>query len=453
MRGTLSFRIGAILLIGFVLLQLLLVITLQLPGRVDDRGYYGLPSPPALAELIRAVEAAGPDGSRRLVDNFHGSLFTVEIRRSPPADFREVPRSVAPLAQAYRTALAEHNVVVDGGPGRLHRLLGDRARPMRFLVPLRLTVWLRDGDVLVLTGRPADGLRAYLARRSIIGLLGGAALLLVLWLAIRQTTRPLQRLTRGVRALGDDLNAADVRPEGSPEVRTLAAAFNDMKQRIAALVEERTFLLAGIAHDMRTYLTRLHLRAEFIADEEQRKRAVRDLEQMSVLLDDSLLFASLGQTRLREVEPVDLCALTRELCALQDAAARIHLNLPDRCQVLADPAGLERIFGNLVDNGMRHGTTMTIAIARRERAVSWTFSDDGPGVAASDVRHLGTAYARLDQSRDRRTGGAGLGLAIVRALAEAMRGTVSFRSEPGQGLEAEVVLPAATVASAATYIL
>lgn len=447
MRGTLSFRIGAILLIGFVLLQFLLVIALQLPGRVGDRAYYGLPSPPALAELIRSVDLAGAGGGKRLVENFDGSLFTVEIRRTPPAEFREVPQSMEPLARAYRRALPEHNVVVDGGPGRFNRLLGDRARPMRFLVPIRLTVWLRDGNVLVLTGRPANGLRAYLVQRSIIGLMGGAALLVVLWFAVRQTTKPLQRLTRGVRALGVDLNAEDIRPEGSPEVRTLAEAFNDMKHRIAALVEERTFILAGIAHDMRTYLTRLQLRADFIDDEGQRRRAVRDLEQMSALLDDSLLFANLGQKAVTNVEPVDLCALTRELSALRPDEARIRLDVPATCRVLADTAGLERIFGNLVDNGMRHGVTMTILIARRNDKVVWTFCDDGPGVAPSGLRHLGTAYARLDPSRDRNTGGAGLGLAIVRALAEAMGGAVFFRSVPGRGLEVEVVLMAANVSA------
>lgn len=446
MRGTLSFRIGVILLVGFVLLQFLLVSALQLPGRVDDRGYYGLPSPLALAELIRSVELAGPSGSRRLVENFDGSLFTIEIRRTPPTDFVEVPPSMEPLARAYRKALSGHKIVVDGGPGRLNRLLGDRTRPMRFLVPIRLRVWLRDGDVLVLTGRPANGLRAYLARRSIIGLLGGAALLLILWFALRQTTKPLQRLTRAVRALDDDLTADDVRPEGSPEVRALAEAFNDMKHRIAALVEERTFILAGIAHDIRTYLTRLHLRADFIADEEQRRRAARDLEHMSALLDDSLLFASLGQKEIRDVELVDLCELTRELRALRPDALRIRLDLPEACEVMANQAGLERIFGNLVDNGTRHGSTVTVSVAQRQDKVRWTFRDDGPGVSPSDLRHLGAAYARLDPSRDRKTGGAGLGLAIVRALAEAMQGTVAFRSDPGAGLEAEVVLtPANTV--------
>lgn len=442
MRGTLSFRIGAILLVGFVLLQLVQVATLQLPGRIADRGFYGLPSPPAFAELVRAVEASGPEGGKRLVENFSGSLFSVEIRQTPPPDFREVPVSMRALAIAYRQALPDHNVVVDGGPGRFNGLLGERARPLRFLVPIRLTIWLRDGHVLVLTGRPADGLRAYLAQRSRIGLVGGALLLVLLWLALRQTTRPLQRLTHGVRALGRDLHADDVRPKGSREVRTLASAFNDMKHRIAKLVEERTFMLAGIAHDMRTYLTRLQLRADFIGDSEQRARAVRDLEQMSALLDDSLLFASIGSGHRETAGPVDLSALTQDLAAQYNHGGRIRLNLPGTCIVHGDSAGLERIFSNLVENGLRHGETVTIHIERRDSVILWTFADDGPGVDPADLARLGTAYVRLDPSRDRRTGGTGLGLAIVRALAEAMEGTVGFdRSDQG-GLAVQVRLRA-----------
>ena len=329
--------------------------------------------------------------------------------------------------------------MVDGGPGRLNRLLGQEVRPLRFLMPIRLTIWLRDGNVLVVTGRPADGLRAYLARRSRIGLIGGTLLLFILWLSLRQMTRPLQRLTQRVRALGEDLNAEDVRPEGSREVRLLADAFNDMKHRIARLVEERTFMLAGIAHDMRTYLTRLQLRADFIEDDEQRARAVRDLDQMAALLDDSLLFAGLGRGGGERARPVDLATLTRDLIAQHPQADRIAPGALDAGTVTADPAGLARIFANLVDNGLRHAATVTIALERRDGAVRWTFADDGPGVAAADLPRLGTAFVRLDPSRDRRTGGAGLGLAIVRALAKAMGATAAFHSPPGEGLTVEIV--------------
>jgi two-component system, OmpR family, osmolarity sensor histidine kinase EnvZ len=332
-------------------------------------------------------------------------------------------------------------VVVDGGPGRLNAMLGDRARPLRFLVPIRVAVWLRDGEVLVLTGRPADGLRAYLAHRSTIGLLGGAVLLLVLWIALRQATRPLRRLTASVRALADNLHADDVRPEGSRDVRSLAEAFNDMKHRIACLIEERTFILAGIAHDLRTYLTRLQLRADFIEDAEQRARATRDLEQMSALLDDGLLFASIAQAGRRELELIDLAALTRDLVVQHPHEGRIRLELPLSCLVLGHSAGLERVFGNLIDNALRYAFTVTIRIARVGPRTLWSFEDDGPGVAPEHLAQLGTAYARLDPSRDRRTGGAGLGLAIVRALTEAMGGTISFESQQDRGLRVEIAVP------------
>ncbi|MGN5374431.1 sensor histidine kinase [Sphingomonas hankookensis] len=260
----------------------------------------------------------------------------------------------------------------------------------------------------------------------------------MLWLALRQTTGPLRRLTQGVRALGDDLAMPDLRVEGSREVRALAASFNDMKARIAVLVAERTFMLAGIAHDLRTYLTRLRLRAEFIADDDQRARTVRDLDQMGALLDDSLLFAGAAGPGERRACAVDLAALTRTLAGQHPEAGRILLDLHADAVVHADPAALERIFANLVDNALRHAPVATIGLRHEERQVMWTFADDGPGVAPADLPRLGTAFARLDPSRDRRTGGTGLGLAIVRALASGMGGTVAFHSASGEGLTVEI---------------
>jgi len=442
MGTTLSFRLGLIMLAGFVLLQLLLVILWQLPGRADEKGSYGLPDPAAMAQMVEAIEQAGPAGADRLVRSYDGSPFTVRIEREAPRDYREVPAPMAPLARAYRHALADHNMVVDGGPGRAGLLLGERSRPWRFRVPIRLTVWLRDGRVLLITGRPSSGLRAYLAQRNLIGLVGGALLLLLLWLALRQTTRPLRRLTRAVHALGGDLHAPDARIEGSRETRELAQAFNGMKQRIAGLVEERTFILAGIAHDMRTYLTRLRLRAEFIADPDQLRRAEQDLDQMSALLEDNLLFAGIDRTRAGERRRLDLAALTRDLADARVDGDRIRLDLGPPALVEADPGGLERIFGNLVDNALRHATRIDIAVIREEGRIIWRFDDDGPGVPTEEIAGLGRAYHRLDPSRDRRTGGAGLGLAIVRALAEAMHGRLSFAASPGGGLRVSLEFPA-----------
>jgi signal transduction histidine kinase len=438
--GTLFFRLGAILLTGFVVLQLLLWVVLQLPGRVDDRSVYGLPRPQAVAQMVRSIESAGPSGADLLAESYGGSLFSVEVRQAPPNDFREVPRSIAGVASGYRAALNDYNAVVDGGPGRLNWLFDNRARPMRFAVPLRLTVWLRDGRVLVLTGRPAPGLRAYLSQRSFIGFAGGALLIAILWLAMRQTTQPLQRLTHHVRALGADLRVADAVIEGSRETRALAMAFNDMKRQIARLVEERTFILAGIAHDMRTYLTRLRLRAEFIAEPDQRSHAEADIDQMTSLLNDSLLLASIDRVG-RPLKLLDLCSLTRELAIAQSQQERLTLDLAASCWINGDPGWLARIFANLVENGLRYATHVFVSAANKDGTVEWHFEDDGPGVPAEKLCQLGQAFARVDPSRDRRTGGAGLGLAIVAELATAQGGKVLFGRSRRGGLAVMISFP------------
>ena len=443
MGGTLSFRLGAILLVGFVILQLLLWIMLQLPGRVDDRSIYGLPRPEAVAQMVQSIEAAGPAGADLLTESYAGSLFTVEVRQSPPADFREVPRSIADIASAYRAALSDHAAVVDGGPGRFGRIPDNRARPVRFAAPLRLTVWLRDGRVLVITGRPAPGLSAYLSQRSLIGFVGGLVLIAALWLAMRQTTKPLQRLTIHVRALGTDLHVADAKVEGTRETRALATAFNDMKSRIARLVEERTFILAGIAHDMRTYLTRLGLRVEFIAEPEQRARAEADLAQMAALLDNSLLLASIDKIGI-SLKPVDLAALTHELAEAHPQQERLSLQLPADCRVSGDPNWLARIFTNVVDNGLRYAAHVCVSATARNGMIEWHFEDDGPGVPAEKLGQLGQAFARVDPSRDQRTGGAGLGLAIVTELVAAMQGSVTFKHSTHGGLSVMISLPSPT---------
>ncbi|MDZ7894750.1 MAG: HAMP domain-containing protein [Sphingobium sp.] len=165
----------------------------------------------------------------------------------------------------------------------------------------------------MVTGRPSDGVRAYLLQRSFLGMFAGLVLLLVLLIAVRRTTQPLVRLTDQVRAVGQDIHAPDADVAGSREIRALAEAFNEMKGRIAGLVQERTFILAGIAHDMRTYLTRLRLRAEFIDDDTQRDKASADMDAMAALLDDSLLFASLDRKEADGGERIDLMALSRRL--------------------------------------------------------------------------------------------------------------------------------------------
>ncbi len=267
----LSLRITAILLGGFVLLQALVWATMALPSRGADQRPYNLPRPAQVAAMAQALEAT-PSGRRAaLVEAFNGSLYTVRILAEPPPAGGS-DAALDRLRAGYAQALPDRPVTVTGRRSRLGRIIGSRPRASRFLAPVTLAVPLRGGEVLAIDSRPSPLVGAFLRRRAFIGALGGLVLLAGLALAVRQTTRPLARMSAGVRRLSSDLDAPDLPLAGSREVRDLSSAFNEMKARIKSLMSERTRVLAAIAHDMRTYLTRLRLRIELIDDPAQRHR-------------------------------------------------------------------------------------------------------------------------------------------------------------------------------------
>jgi signal transduction histidine kinase len=309
---------------------------------------------------------------------------------------------------------------------------------------VRISVSPVAGGTLVLDSRPSDAARADMRRRAWRGAVAVLLVLGALLFAIRQTTRPIARLNEGVRRFGSALSAPDVVPAGSAELRELAVAFNDMKARIAGLVEERTRILAAVAHDLRTYLTRLRLRADYIVDDEQRSRAENDLSEMAALLDDTLLFAkprqrrSFGQSINVADELVAVASIRR------DAGQEVSVDLEGigrATTIMVDPLSLRRMLANLLDNGLRYGSHVMLAASQSGSAVAISVCDDGPGVPDELLRRLGEPYLRVESSRDRSTGGAGLGLAIVRALA-AENGAELQLANLAPGFRASILFPA-----------
>ncbi|MFV4649127.1 HAMP domain-containing protein, partial [Mycobacterium tuberculosis] len=154
-----------------------------------------------------------------------------------------------------------------------------------------MSIRMRTGEVLIVERRPPALVRNYLARIAAGVALAALVLFAVLALAVRQTAKPVNRLANAVRAFSLDGGSPPLPVTGPRELRDLSTAFNDMQQRIRALVEERTRVFGAIAHDLRTYLTRMRLRADFIEDGDQRRRAEIDIDEMSQILDDILLFS------------------------------------------------------------------------------------------------------------------------------------------------------------------
>lgn len=442
--SNLSLKLAAILLLGFILLQALIWAAMALPAGGSDRRPFNLPRPGELRTMVDTLEATPAARRGALVELLNGSLYTVRVLGAAPRPPLGRRQGLDTLQRSYAAALPGRAVNVDG---RRPLIGGFRERPRvsRFLAPIRVTVALRDGTVLVVNSRPSAVVRAYLRERSMLGAMGGIAVLGVLMLAVRQTTRPLVDLSRGVRHFASDLAAPDVPVRGSRELRELSGAFNEMKTRIGDLVAERTRMLAGIAHDMRTYLTRLRLRAEFIDDPGQRARAAADLDEMAALLDDTLLFARRDAERERTPERI---ALPEELAAF--AALREEMGdpvtlapVPDLA-ISAERIAFRRMLANLVDNAVRHGAQVRIAAHGEDEGegVVIAVEDDGPGIPADALARLGEPFGRLDPSRDRQTGGAGLGLAIVRALADREGATVTFANRAEGGLVAALHFPA-----------
>jgi len=219
-------------------------------------------------------------------------------------------------------------------------------------------------------------------------------------------------------------------------------AFNRLQVRMSHLVRGRIAMIGGISHDVRTFLTRLRLRVERIPDEGERDRAVADIADMIQLLDDALLASRAGAGELAE-ELVDFAQIVRtEVDDRRSTGEPVDLvTVTTSATVLGDRLALRRIISNLVDNALVYGIKAHLAIDADAQFVTLHVDDEGPGIPAAQREQILEPFVRLEESRNRRTGGAGLGLAIARSLVEAHDGTISIAEAPGGGARLIVRLP------------
>jgi signal transduction histidine kinase len=332
-----------------------------------------------------------------------------------------------------------------GGPGRLRprEVISGSPRPGTLLLSARLP----DGDwfnvrIELLPPRPWHSETFLIA----FGLMTVAAALLILW-AVARLTRPVRVLAAAAEQLGRDVNAPPLPETGPFEVATAAHAFNTMAGRIRRFVADRTQMLAAIGHDLRTPITRLRLRAEFMEDEEQRRKMLADLEEMEAMIAATLAFAR-DDAAAEPAAALDLAALCRTVLdeaadAHPDAADRIAYEGPDRLTVRARPVALKRAIANLASNAMAYAGGARIVLARPEGGlVRLSVEDDGPGIPEHELENVFAPFRRLETSRNRETGGTGLGLPIARNILRAHGGDVTLRNRRDGGLAAVVTLPA-----------
>jgi signal transduction histidine kinase len=265
--------------------------------------------------------------------------------------------------------------------------------------------------------------------------------------AVRRLTRPVALLAEAAERLGRDVNAPPL-PEGGPiEVARAAIAFNTMAGRIRRFVQDRTFLLTAIGHDLRTPITRLKLRAEFIEDDEQRQKFMADLDELDAMVSATLVFGR-DTADTEPAVPFDLVALLRTVLddaadARPEASERLAYSGPSRLTLTGRVLALKRTFANLVGNAVKYGGAARVTVlGPASGLLQISVEDDGPGLPADQLERVFEPFYRVEDSRNRETGGTGLGLPIARNILRAHGGDVVLANRPGGGARALVTLPA-----------
>lgn len=265
-------------------------------------------------------------------------------------------------------------------------------------------------------------------------------LLPLLWIGSR-LARPLRQLTRSAQQFARTGAADPVDERGPGDVRDLTLAFNAMRARIIAMFDEKDRMLGAIGHDLRTPLASLRVRAESVEDDGERARMSETIDEMNRMLEDILSLARAGRST-EAAQKVDLAALA-------DAVVEdfIELGKPvamaDSARAVAFVRGqqMRRALRNLIENAIVYGDRAYVSVVREDGMIRIAVADDGPGIAPDRMAEMLEPFTRLEGSRNRETGGAGLGLALVRAIMAEHQGELRLANRPGGGLEASLVLP------------
>ncbi|HWJ68624.1 MAG TPA: ATP-binding protein [Sphingobium sp.] len=262
------------------------------------------------------------------------------------------------------------------------------------------------------------------------------------WLFARRMARPIRAFADAADLVGRDSSAPMIPEDGSAELRVAARALNAMQSRIAEQMSERQAMVAAIAHDLRTPLSRIAFRIEG-ADDKLREPIQRDIDQMKAMISATLDFVR-GNLRQGSRDPVDLRGLLATLVEDEVQVGRpvcwLHAPVQD-CAVTGDRLALRRMIQNLLDNALKYGGSAQVDLQVEDGVARILIADHGPGLEAADIEAMFAPFVRRDPSRNRETGGAGLGLAIARAIARDHGGDIILSAREGGGLEATISLP------------
>lgn len=275
--------------------------------------------------------------------------------------------------------------------------------------------------------------------------LGGAILVALLsgYLTTQRIARPLAALRRATEQFGRGQKFSSIPEEGPADTRQVISSFNQMQERLTQFVEDRTRMLAAISHDLRTPVASLRLKAEFIAEEDVRNKVFDLLDEMGTILDANLSFAKLEASD-EETQSVDVAGLLQSLAEDHaDIGQDVTYHGPDRLVYPCRYRALFRALRNIVENAVRYGKRARLYLSLTGSSLNIIVDDDGPGIPETQLDRVFKPFVRLETSRNKATGGVGLGLAIARTIIKSHGGGIEIANRAGAGLQVTVSLPRA----------
>ena len=392
--------------------------------------------------------------TRRLAGAVAGEVAMVieTMRRFPGQENEERVLSAASsmgLRVVYRRGEILPNVAPEIGDGILDRRLS-KALEERIRRPFHMDSWTYDRQVRIKVQLPNGVLDVFVSRER---LFSSTTYIFVMWMVgtsmvlfaiasifMRNQVRPIRRLAAAADALGKGRDVADIKPEGATEIRTAAAAFNLMRERIQRSIGQRTEMLAGVSHDLRTPLTRMKLQLAMLGDGEGIADLKADLAEMEDMVEEFLAFARGEGTEA--VVDADIRELVDDVVAgARRDGASIDVDGDAVLVVAVRPNAFKRCLTNLVVNAMVHADHIAVHASRDGEAIEVTIDDDGPGIPSDQREEVFKPFYRLDSARNLDAGGTGLGLTIARDVMRGRGGDIRLEEAPAGGVRARLRLP------------
>ena len=396
--------------------------------------------------LARLLETAPPESRGALMAAASGADAVFSLDARPLAADGGDRRFAAALKQSL-APLGITDVRTGGGrPFRNNRWHGGNHHQlpahMTGAGALTVSVALPDGGGwLNISRRPVSTAFLWGFSGVLALALSALAVALVILLAVRGITRPVRRLATAAEALGRGADVPPLPERGASEIRQATRAFNQMNRRLARAGQERLATLAALSHDLRTPITILRLRAEFIEDAAVRDPILQTLEDMAQMAESTLSYVREGAER-EAPRQLDLTALADSVCAgMAELGHDARLEPGPRLVAAGRPVALKRALTNLVENAVSYGGRARVSLRREGHDILLLVEDNGPGVPEDRLEDLFEPFRRLETSRNRATGGTGMGLAIVRIILRGHGGDAWLENRAEGGLRAVMRLP------------